>query len=78
VRNLLTQLGDYVNVGVNTISVADTNSFWVDRYFEEMNLAPIHVGDPAQISLMIKCVHRSHPSPEGKEYKRCLGRNRQP
>src|SRR5262249_11721032 len=28
------------------------NSFWVDGYFEETNLAPIRVGDPAQIKLM--------------------------
>ena len=52
VTNLLAQLGDYVNVGVNTISVVDANSFWVDGYFEETNLAPIHVGDPARIKLM--------------------------
>jgi multidrug resistance efflux pump len=52
VTNLLAQLGDYVNVGVNTISVVDANSFWVDGYFEETDLAPIGVGDPAQIKLM--------------------------
>jgi multidrug resistance efflux pump len=52
VTNLLAQLGDYVNVGVNTISIVDGNSFWVDGYFEETNLAPIRVGDPAQIRLM--------------------------
>jgi len=52
VTNLLTQLGDYVHVGTNTISVVDANSFWVDGYFEETNLAPIRVGDPAQIKLM--------------------------
>src|SRR6266436_9685381 len=45
-------VGDYVNVGVNTISVVDANSFWVDGYFEETNLARIRVGDPAQIKLM--------------------------
>jgi multidrug resistance efflux pump len=50
--NLLAQLGDYVNVGVNTISVVDADSFWVDGYFEETNLAPIRVGDTAQIKLM--------------------------
>ena len=50
VTNLLAQLGDYVNVGVNTISVVDANSFWVDGYFEETNLAPIRVGDPAKSS----------------------------
>jgi multidrug resistance efflux pump len=52
VTNLLAQLGDYVNIGINTISVVDANSFWVDGYFEETNLAPIRVGDPAQIKLM--------------------------
>ena len=48
VTNLLAQLGDYVNVGVNTISVVDANSFWIDGYFEETNVAPIRVGDPAR------------------------------
>ena len=52
VTNLLAQLGDFVNVGVNTISLVDAHSFWVDGYFEETNLAPIRVGDPAQIKLM--------------------------
>jgi multidrug resistance efflux pump len=52
VTNLLAQRGDYVNVGVNTISVVDANSFWIDGYFEETNLAPIRVGDPAEIKLM--------------------------
>ena len=52
VTNLLARRGDYVNVGVNTISLVDADSFWVDGYFEETNLAPIRVGDPAQIKLM--------------------------
>jgi multidrug resistance efflux pump len=52
VTNLLAQLGNYVNVGVNAISVVDANSFWVDGYFEETNLAPIRAGDPAEIKLM--------------------------
>jgi multidrug resistance efflux pump len=52
VTNLLAQLGDYVNVGVNTISVVDADSFWIDGYFEETTVAPIRVGDPAQIKLM--------------------------
>jgi multidrug resistance efflux pump len=52
VTNLLAQLGDFVNVGANTISLVDADSFWVDGYFEETNLAPIRVGDPAQIKLM--------------------------
>jgi multidrug resistance efflux pump len=52
VTNLLAQLGNFVNVGTNAISLVDANSFWVDGYFEETNLAPIRVGDPAEIKLM--------------------------
>jgi multidrug resistance efflux pump len=52
VTNLLAQLGDYVNVGLSTISLVDADSFWVDGYFEETTLAPIRVGDSAQIKLM--------------------------
>src|ERR1700750_873957 len=52
VTNLLAQLGDFANAGANTISVVDANSFWVDGYFEETNLAPIRMGDPACIKLM--------------------------
>jgi multidrug resistance efflux pump len=52
VTNLLAQLGDYVNVGVNAVSLVDANSYSVDGYFEETNLAPIRVGDPARIKLM--------------------------
>jgi multidrug resistance efflux pump len=52
VTNLLAQLGDYANVGQNEISVVDADSFWVDGYFEETNLAPIRVGDPAEVKLM--------------------------
>ena len=51
VTNRQAQLGDYVNVGASTISVVDANSFWVDGYFEETNLALIRVGDPAQVKL---------------------------
>jgi multidrug resistance efflux pump len=52
VTNLLTQLGDYANVGENIISLVDSDSFWIDGYFEETNLEPIRVGDPASIKLM--------------------------
>jgi len=52
VTNLLAQLGDYANVGTNVISVVDADSFWVDGYFEEINLEPIRVGDPAEVRLM--------------------------
>ena len=52
VTNLLAQLGDYATVGRNVISVVDANSFWVDAYFEETQLASIREGNPAEIRLM--------------------------
>src|ERR1700736_6630782 len=52
VTNLLAQLGDYANVGQRLISLVDSDSFWVDGYFEETNLEKIHDGDPAPIKLM--------------------------
>jgi multidrug resistance efflux pump len=52
VTNLLAQRGDYVNVGQNQVSIVDADSFWVDGYFEESNIEPIHVGDSAQVKLM--------------------------
>jgi multidrug resistance efflux pump len=52
VTNLLAQLGDYANVGQNKISIVNADSFWVDGYFEETILGPVHVGDPVEITLM--------------------------
>lgn len=52
VTNLQAQLGNFMNVGLNAVSLVDAHSFWVDGYFEETNLAPIRVGDAAQIKLM--------------------------
>ena len=52
VTNLLVQTGDYANVGQSLISVVDTDSFWVDGYFEEVNIDPIHIGDVAEIKLL--------------------------
>jgi multidrug resistance efflux pump len=52
VTNLLAQLGDYATVGQKLISVVDTNSFWVDGYFEETSLGRIHDGDQATVKLM--------------------------
>lgn len=52
VTNLSAQIGDFMNVGVNAISLVDADSYWIDGYFEETNLASIRVGDPAQIGLM--------------------------
>jgi multidrug resistance efflux pump len=52
VTNLLAQLGDYATVGQKLISVVDTDSFWIDGYFEETSLGRIDEGDPAIVKLM--------------------------
>ncbi len=52
VTNLLAQLGDYANVGQRLVSLVNSDSFWIDGYFEETNLGKIQDGDPATIKLM--------------------------
>jgi multidrug resistance efflux pump len=52
VTNLVAQLGDYATVSQKVVSVVDTDSFWVDGYFEETALGRIHEGDRAAIKLM--------------------------
>jgi multidrug resistance efflux pump len=52
VTNLLLRRGDYATSGQASVSVVDSDSFWIAGYFEETKLAEIHLGDPAQIKLM--------------------------
>ena len=52
VTNLQAQLGDYVMVGERRISVVNSDSFWIDGYFEETVLSSIRIGDPARAKLM--------------------------
>ena len=52
VTNLTSQLGDYASVGQLNISLVNSDSFWVDAYFEETNLADIHDGDPVTLRLL--------------------------
>ncbi len=52
VTNLAIQAGDYATAGQRVLSIVDTDSFWVDGYFEETQLRSISIGDPARISLM--------------------------
>ncbi|MDP4003101.1 HlyD family secretion protein [Methylobacterium sp. NEAU K] len=59
VTNLLMRVGDYARTGTSNISVIDTDSYWIDGYFEETKMANIHVGDPADIQLMGYSPHLS-------------------
>jgi RND family efflux transporter MFP subunit len=52
VTNLEAQLGDYVTIGERRITLVNSDSFWVDGYFEETVLGSIHEGDPAVIKLL--------------------------
>jgi multidrug resistance efflux pump len=52
VTNLLTRLGDYATLGKGIISLVDSDSFWVDGYFEESSIPAIKEGDPASVKLM--------------------------
>jgi len=52
VTNLTAQLGDYANVGALQLSVVNSDSYWVDAYFEETALGRIREGDAATIKLM--------------------------
>ena len=57
ITNLMTQPGDYATSGQRALSVVDSDSFWVDGYFEETLLSGINVGDSARVALM------AHPEP---------------
>lgn len=52
ITNLLVQVGDYATAGQRALSIVNTDSFWVDGYFEETLLEGIHIGDPARIRLL--------------------------
>lgn len=52
VTNLLAQPGDYATSGQRALSVVDSDSFWVDAYFEESVLSGIRPGATARVALM--------------------------
>ncbi|MCM1512514.1 MAG: efflux RND transporter periplasmic adaptor subunit [Oxalobacter formigenes] len=52
VTNLNIQVGTYVTASHPVIALIDSDSLYVEGYFEETKLAAIHPGDLATISLM--------------------------
>src|SRR5262245_37488643 len=52
VTNLLAQRDDFATVGEDVLSLVNSDSFWIDGYFEETKLRSIHEGDPARVKLM--------------------------
>jgi multidrug resistance efflux pump len=52
VTNLLMRVGDFAHQGGVNISVIDTDSYWIDGYFEETKLARACIGDRVEAKLM--------------------------
>ena len=52
VTNFSMRPGDYVRAGTPVIAIVDTDSLYVDGYFEETKFHNIAVGDDARIRLM--------------------------
>jgi multidrug resistance efflux pump len=52
VSNLLMRVGDFAHEGATNISVIDTDSYWIDGYFEETKLARVCIGDRVEAKLM--------------------------
>src|SRR6516165_8633122 len=52
VTNLMMRVGDFAHEGATNISVIDTDSYWIDGYFEETKLAQICIGDRVEAKLM--------------------------
>ena len=52
VTNLQMRVGDFAHEGGANISVIDTDSYWIDAYFEETKLARVCIGDHVEAKLM--------------------------
>ncbi len=52
ITNFSMQPGDYVNAGTAVLAIVDTDSLYVDGYFEETKLHGIAPGDAATITLL--------------------------
>jgi multidrug resistance efflux pump len=52
VTNLTAQVGDYAVAGRQALAIVDSDSFWVEAYFEETQIDDIRPGTPASVRLM--------------------------
>ena len=73
VTNLELRPGDYLTAGRAALAVVDSDSLYVDGYFEETKLPQIHLGDRVSIRLMGEStllygrVHSIAPAIEDRE-----------
>lgn len=52
VTNLLLRVGDFAVAGNSNVTVIDSESFWIDGYFEETKMAGVCVNDRVEAQLM--------------------------
>ena len=52
VTNLLLRVGDFAHAGTTNVSVIDSDSYWIDGYFEETKMARVCLGDRVEAKLM--------------------------
>ncbi|WP_246671456.1 MULTISPECIES: HlyD family secretion protein [unclassified Mesorhizobium] len=52
VTNLLLRAGDYARQGITNVSIIDTDSFWIDGYFEETKMARVCTGARVEAKLI--------------------------
>jgi RND family efflux transporter MFP subunit len=52
ITNFSMRPGDYVSAGNAVLALVDSDSIYVDGYFEETKLRHIAIGDPAQVTLL--------------------------
>jgi multidrug resistance efflux pump len=52
VTNLLLRAGDYARQGATNVTIIDTDSFWIDGYFEETKMARVCTGARVEAQLM--------------------------
>jgi len=52
VTNLLMRVGDFAHEGTANVSITDSDSYWVDGYFEETKMARVCIGDRIEAKLM--------------------------
>jgi multidrug resistance efflux pump len=52
VTNLLVRVGDFAHEGTANLMVTDSDSYWIDGYFEETKMARVCIGDRVEAKLM--------------------------
>jgi RND family efflux transporter MFP subunit len=52
VTNLNVHKGDFASIGMASLAVIDSNSFYISGYFEETKLPALAIGDPVDIRML--------------------------